>query len=90
MTGEVEHGYTPASMSEGPRRNDAWSGMGTGWGIVSTLLAGILVCGGLGYLIDLLIGAGRTFFAVGMVAGGIVGVYLVYVQYGGRDGDGRA
>lgn len=54
------------------------------------MLAGILVCGGLGYLIDLLIGAGRVFFAVGMVAGGIVGVYLVYVQYGRRDGDGRA
>ena len=77
-------------MSQGPRRNDAWSGMGTGWGIASTLLAGILVCGGLGYLIDLLIGAGRVFFAVGMVAGGVVGVYLVYVQYGRRDGDGRA
>jgi hypothetical protein len=64
--------------------------MGTGWGIVSTLLAGILVCGGLGYLIDLLIGADRVFFAVGMVTGGVVGVYLVYVQYGRRDGDGRA
>jgi len=77
-------------MSEGPWRKDAWSGMGAGWAIASTLLAGILVCGGLGYLIDLLIGAGRVFFAVGMVAGAVVGVYLVYVQYGRGDGDGRA
>jgi ATP synthase protein I len=77
-------------MSKGPLRNDAWSRMGAGWGIASTLLAGILVCGGIGYLIDLLIGVGRVFFAVGMVAGAIVGVYVVYVQYGRSDSDGRA
>jgi F0F1-type ATP synthase assembly protein I len=64
--------------------------MGTGWGIASTLLAGILVCGGLGYLIDLLVGSGRVFLAMGMIAGAAAGIYRVYVEHGRGDGDGRA
>jgi F0F1-type ATP synthase assembly protein I len=64
--------------------------MGTGWGIASTLLAAILVCGGLGYLIDRLIGNGRVFLAIGMVAGAAVGTFLIYRTYGGGDGGDRA
>jgi F0F1-type ATP synthase assembly protein I len=64
--------------------------MGKGWGIASTLLAAILVCGGLGYLIDLLVGSGRVFLAVGMVAGAAAGIYRVYVEHGRGDGDARA
>ena len=36
----------------GDRRPDnAWSGMGTGWSITSTLIAGMLAWGGIGYLL---------------------------------------
>jgi F0F1-type ATP synthase assembly protein I len=73
-----------------PERNDAWSGMGTGWAISSTLLGGILVWGGIGYLVDRLIGTDRVFTAVGFLLGAVGGIYLVYLRYGRepRGGDG--
>jgi F0F1-type ATP synthase assembly protein I len=73
-----------------PERSDAWSGMGIGWTIASTLLGGILVWGGIGYLVDRLIGTESVFTAIGFVLGAIGGIYVVYLRYGreGRDGDG--
>jgi F0F1-type ATP synthase assembly protein I len=70
------------------RGDDAWSGMGVGWAITSTLIAGILAWGGLGYLADRLIGTPRVFTALGMVLGAAGGIYLVYVKYGRGDGGG--
>lgn len=67
-------------------RDDAWSGVGTGWAITSTLVAGILAWGGLGYLVDRLVGTSRVFLAIGMVLGAAGGVYLVYLRYGRGDG----
>ena len=37
---------------DGPRKTDAWSGIGVGWSIVSHLIGGMLAVGGLGYLLD--------------------------------------
>jgi ATP synthase protein I len=74
-------------MAGSPNRNDAWAGMGIGWGITSTLIAGILVCGGLGYLIDRLAGTPRVFSAIGMVLGAAGGIYLVYLRYGKVEGE---
>lgn len=73
-----------------PQRGDAWSGMGTGWAISATLLGGILVWGGIGYLVDLLVGTERIFTAVGFLLGAVGGIYLVYLRYGKErsDGDG--
>jgi F0F1-type ATP synthase assembly protein I len=69
-----------------PRRDDAWSGMGTGWTITSILIAGILVWGGVGYLVDRLVGTERVFAAIGFVLGAVGGIYLVYLRYGRDDG----
>ena len=66
----------------GPRRSDAWSGMGTGWAITSTLIAGMLTVGGLGYLLDRLLDTGSAFTAVGIVVGAAAGIYIVYLRYG--------
>lgn len=63
----------------------AWTGMGTGWAITSTLVAGILVWWGLGYLVDWLVGTDRVFQAVGIIAGAGAGIYLVYLRYGKGD-----
>jgi ATP synthase protein I len=72
-----------------PERSDAWSGMGTGWAITSTLVAGMLVMGGLGFLVDALFGTERVFTGIGFVLGAALGVYVVYLRYGkGNDGDG--
>ena len=59
--------------------------MGTGWAITSTLIAGMLVWGLIGYLVDRLTGANRIFTGIGIIVGGALGVYLVYARYGRGD-----
>jgi F0F1-type ATP synthase assembly protein I len=63
--------------------------MGTGWTIASTLLGGILVWGGIGYLVDRLVGTESVFTVIGFLLGAIGGIYVVYLRYGkeGRGGD---
>jgi F0F1-type ATP synthase assembly protein I len=67
------------------RPDDAWSGLGTGWAIVSTLIAGMLSLGLVGWLIDKLVGTEHVFLAIGIVLGGASGVYIVYLRYGRDD-----
>jgi F0F1-type ATP synthase assembly protein I len=67
------------------RRDDAWSGLGTGWAIVSTLIAGMLTLGLVGWLIDVLVGTSHVFLGMGIVLGGAGGVYAVYLRYGKED-----
>ena len=67
------------------RRDDAWSGLGTGWAIVSTLIAGMLTLGLVWWLIDMLVGTSHVFLGMGIVLGGAGGVYAVYLRYGKED-----
>jgi F0F1-type ATP synthase assembly protein I len=67
------------------RPDDAWSGLGTGWAIVSTLIAGMLTLGLIGWLIDVLVGTAHVFLGMGIVLGGAGGVYAVYLRYGKED-----
>jgi F0F1-type ATP synthase assembly protein I len=64
--------------------------MGVGWAITSTLIAGMLVMGALGYLVDALFGTERVFTGIGFVLGAALGVYAVYLRYGkgSDDADG--
>jgi ATP synthase protein I len=73
-------------MGRQPRRGDAWSGFETAWTITATLLAGLLVWGGIGYLADRLVGFRWLFLPIGMVVGMAGGIYVVYMKYG-RDHD---
>jgi F0F1-type ATP synthase assembly protein I len=66
----------------GPERGDAWAGMSTGWAITSTLVAGMVVWGGLGLLVDRLMGTPRVFLAIGVILGAAGGTYIVYLRYG--------
>jgi F0F1-type ATP synthase assembly protein I len=59
--------------------------MGTGWSITSTLIAGMLALGAFGYLVDRLAGTHKVFLPIGIVLGGIAGIYAVYMRYGGGD-----
>src|SRR5262245_9178378 len=52
------------------RPDDAWSGLGTGWAIVSTLIAGMLTGWLVGWLVDKLAGTDHVFVALGIVLGG--------------------
>lgn len=60
--------------------------MGTGWAIVATLIAGILVWGGAGLLLDRVLGSRSVFTAIGIIAGAGLSIYLVYLRYGRGDG----
>lgn len=59
--------------------------MGTGWAITSTMVAGMLVWGGLGFLVDKLLWSSLVFTAIGIVVGAGAGTYLVYLRYGRGD-----
>jgi F0F1-type ATP synthase assembly protein I len=54
--------------------------------VIGTLLAGIVVWGGVGWLLDLWLGFDRLFLPVGMVIGVGAAIYLIYIRYG-RDPD---
>jgi ATP synthase protein I len=56
--------------------------MGVGWAITSTLIAGMLVMGAVGYLVDALFGTEQVFTGIGFVLGAALGVYAVYLRYG--------
>jgi F0F1-type ATP synthase assembly protein I len=66
-------------------RGDAWSGMGAAWAMTGTLLAGILVWGGVGYVVDRAVGFRWLFLPIGMLVGVSAAIYLVYRKYGSDD-----
>lgn len=51
------------------------------WAVVSYLLGGVILYGGVGWLIDLWLGT-RGFVAVGIVGGAAAGVAIVWLRYG--------
>lgn len=56
--------------------------MGIGWAITSTLVGGIVTVGGLGYLLDRVLGTGTALTAIGIVLGAASGIYIVYLRWG--------
>jgi ATP synthase protein I len=63
-------------------RGEGWSGMGTAWSVIGTLFAGILVWGGLGFLLDRWLDLRWLFLPIGMVIGVGASIYMVYLRYG--------
>jgi hypothetical protein len=69
--------------SPSPAHHDqGWGGMGTGFAIASTILGGMLVWGGLGFLLDRLLWEARVLTGLGIVLGAFGGGYIVYLRYG--------
>src|SRR5438094_675443 len=58
---------------------DAWEGYGAVWSMIGTLLAGLAVWGGIGFLVDRLAGTHDVFLAIGLVVGAIGGVLFALV-----------
>jgi F0F1-type ATP synthase assembly protein I len=69
-------------------RSDAWSGASTGWAVLSTMIGGIAVWGGLGYLADRWLGTAHVFFTVGVLVGAAGAMYLIWLRYGRSEGGG--
>lgn len=56
--------------------------MGTAWAVTGTLFAGIIAWGGVGLLVDWLLGFRWLFLPIGMVVGMAGSIYLVIRRYG--------
>jgi F0F1-type ATP synthase assembly protein I len=59
------------------------SGVDTGWSVIGTMLSGMAVWGGAGWLLDRWLGI-QVLFPVGIILGMAVAVYVVVVKYGGE------
>jgi F0F1-type ATP synthase assembly protein I len=62
-------------------RNPNWSGADQGWAAACTLVAGILVWGGIGAVLDRVFGTWPILFAVGAFLGNFAAIYLIYVRH---------
>jgi ATP synthase protein I len=82
LTVSSGHEYNGPPMAGGRDQKDAWDGYGAIWSIIGTLIAGLAVWGGIGFLIDRLAGFHAVFLPIGLVIGAVGGVYLVVVRYG--------
>jgi hypothetical protein len=58
------------------------SGTDTGWSVVGTMLSGMAVWGGAGWLLDRWLGI-EVFLPVGVILGMAASIYVVVVRYGG-------
>jgi ATP synthase protein I len=62
------------------------SGFGAGediaWSALSSLLAGLILWLGIGWLLDTWLNTGRVFTSIGVFVGFGLGMYIVYVRYG--------
>ena len=52
------------------------------WTIIGLLLGGLLVWGGIGYLLDRWLGFRALFLPIGLIVGAIGGTWLVVVRFG--------
>jgi F0F1-type ATP synthase assembly protein I len=75
------HGDSRSRPASPPRQG---SGAETGWAVTGTLISGMAVWGGAGWLLDRWLGI--LFFApAGILLGTAVAIYLVVARYGAVD-----
>jgi F0F1-type ATP synthase assembly protein I len=63
----------------GPARGS--SGADTGWSIIGTMISGMAVWGGAGWLIDRWLDT-RAFLPIGIILGMAAAIYIVVARYG--------
>ena len=66
------------SQAEPPGRD---ANPGDAWTVIAYLLSGLLLWGGAGLLLDRWLGT-SFLVLIGMLVGGVGGIYLVYIRYG--------
>jgi F0F1-type ATP synthase assembly protein I len=57
------------------------SGADEGWAVMTTLIGGFVVWGGIGWLMDRWLGT-RLFTPIGLIVGMALGIYAVVARYG--------
>jgi F0F1-type ATP synthase assembly protein I len=70
-----------------PNSDDTRATADMAWRSVSNLTAGMLLYGGLGWLIGRKVGHQATFMATGLVLGIVLALYLTYVRVSNMDRD---
>lgn len=65
-------------------RRECWADLDTGWAMALELLSGILVWGGVGFLLDRWLATSPWLFSVGCVVGNGAGLYLLFLRSSGR------
>jgi ATP synthase protein I len=69
-------------MARNPDEGDGRDKPADPWSIIGLLLGGLVVWGGIGYLLDRVFGFRALFLPIGLVAGAIGGTWLVILRYG--------
>ncbi len=69
----------------GRDRGEAWRGANQAWDVIGLLLAGIIVWGGVGWLLDRWFGFHDLFRPLGMVLGVGIAIWLIYLRHGRVD-----
>ena len=67
-------------MTEG-QQPDRSPGAGAGWAVLGTLVAGMVVWGGIGWLLDRWLST-RAFLPIGVIVGVASAIYVIAVKYG--------
>jgi len=71
----------------GRDQGEAWRSAGQAWDVIGTLLSGILVWGGVGYVLDRWLGFERyLFLPIGMVLGVSVSLFVLSRRFNSDDG----
>lgn len=73
---------TPSHDSTTRRPRGLVEGETIAWSVMSTLIAGPLLYGLIGWGIDALVGTSRVFLAVGIVIGFVLSFVIVYARHG--------
>lgn len=73
-------------MGNTASQRETWAGLDQANVMSLELLSGILVWGGVGWLLDRWIGSTPWFFAIGVLLGFAGGLYLVWLRTGGARG----
>lgn len=69
-------------MSESDAEQTGYGGEDIAWSALSSLLAGLLLWLGIGWVLDSVLHTGRVFTSIGVFVGFGLGMYIVYVRYG--------
>ena len=67
-------------MTEGQQPGRS-PGAGAGWAVLGTLIAGMVVWGGVGWLLDRWLST-RAFLPIGVIVGVASAIYVIAVKYG--------
>lgn len=71
-------------------RSSVLRGLESAWSAVSYLVGGVIVWGGVGFLLDRVLGTDPVLTVIGAFVGNAAGIYLIYLRWPIGEDDRRA